>query len=222
MRLKVDIDFKELKVNRVIRFFVLADLFLWGGWGFIAPIFALFIVAKIPGATVITVGIASALYWLAKSFIQIPVALYLDRRDGDHFNLHVLIAGLVLAGFVAMTFPLADSVWAIYLLAMLQGVAFALYTPSWSAVFSSHLDKNHYAFDWSLDSTSIGIASGLAALVGGTIAEFFGFEAVFVLTGLFSFVSALLLLGAPNLVLPKATMAVPPIFPDHTPGLPKE
>lgn len=220
MRFKVDIHFNpaELRVNRVIRFFVLADLFLWGGWGFISPIFALFAVGKVAGATVLTVGIASALYWVTKSLLQLPMAIFLDRRDGDHLDLHVLIVGIMLAGFDAMAFPLISSVWSLYALTALQGAAFALYTPSWSAVFSRHLDKNHYAFDWSLDSTTVGISSGVAALVGGIVARLFGFDAVFILTGAFSFASAFLLLAVPNLVLPKATVTIPPILPEHAPS----
>lgn len=223
MRFKVDIHFNvaEIQVNRVIRYFIFSDLLFWGGWGFVNPIFALFVAARIPGADAFVVGLAFALYWITKSIVQIPVALYLDRSDRDHLDLHVLIGGLMLAGFVAMSFPMAPNTGVLYLLMVLQGVAYGFYTPSWSAVFSRHLDKSHYAFDWSLDSTTIGIASGIAALVGGTLASWLGFNLVFVLTGFFSFLSGLLLLSVPDLVMPKATINVPPIIPDHTPGTPK-
>ena len=167
MRFKVDIHFKiaGLEINRVIRFFVLSDLLFWGGWGLVNPIFALFIVDHIAGATAFTVGLASALYWIVKSVFQIPVALYLDRSSRDHLDLHFLISGLMLAGFVAMSFPIINGSVGLYFLMVLQGLAYGLYTPSWSAIFSRHLDKSHYAFDWSLDSTTIGISSGIAALV---------------------------------------------------------
>jgi MFS family permease len=224
MRFKVDIHFNpdDFKVNRVIKYFVISDLLFWGGWGLINPIFALFIVDRIPGGTVFAVGLASALYWIVKSVFQIPVALFLDRRDKDHLDLHILIIGLMLAGFVSMSFPLIPSTAGLYALMVLQGIAYGLYTPSWSAIFSRHLDKSHYAFDWSLDSTTIGLSSGIAALIGGTIASFFGFEMVFILTGFFSFMSALLLLAVPDLVMPRATTEAPPIVPEHTPGIPKE
>lgn len=225
MRFKVDIHFnlKELTINRVIRYFILSDLLFWGGWGLVTPIFALFIVGHVPGATVFTVGLADALYWLVKSVFQIPVALFLDRRGKDHLDLHILIIGLMLAGFVAMSFPLIPNAGFLYVLMILQGIAYGLYTPAWSAVFSRHLDKSHYAFDWSLDSTTIGISSGIAALIGGAIASVFGFEAVFVLTGFFSFFSGLLLLSVPDLVMPKATTNVEPIIadPEHPPVIPK-
>ncbi len=224
MRFKVDIHFnlKELKINRVIRFFVFSDLLFWGGWGLINPIFALFIVGHIAGANPFTVGLAFALYWITKSVFQIPVALYLDQKDHDHLDLHVLITGLMFAGFIAMSFPLVSSIGLLYVLMIAQGIAYGLYTPSWSALFSRHLDKNHYAFDWSLDSTTVGVASGVAALVGGAIASLLGFEMVFVLTGFLSFLSGLVLLLVPNLTLPKPTVQVAPIIPDHTPGVAKQ
>ena len=220
MRLKIDIHLNtsELKVNKVIRYFVLSDLFFWGGWGLINPIFALFIVGRIAGATALTVGIATALYWIVKALSQIPIALYLDRRDRDHFDLHFLIIGLMFAGFIAMLFPLAKNTGMLFALMVAQGVAYGIYTPSWSAVFSRHLDKQHYAFDWSLDSTTIGLSTGIAALIGGAIVGTFGFDMVFVLTGFFSFSSGLLLLAIPDLVMPKETVVIPPILPDHAPG----
>lgn len=216
MRLKIDIHLNssEFKVNRVIKYFVLSDLFFWGGWGLINPIFALFVVGRISGASVVTVGIATALYWVVKALAQIPLALYLDRRDRDHFDLHFLIIGLMFAGFIAMLFPLVTDIGLLYALMVFQGIAYGIYTPSWSAVFSRHLDKNHYAFDWSLDSTTVGLSSGAAALIGGAIAGVLGFDMVFVLTGFFSFASGLLLLAVPDLVMPKETVVVPPILPD--------
>jgi len=38
----INFNFKDLKINRLIRLFVISDLLFWSGWGFITPIFALF------------------------------------------------------------------------------------------------------------------------------------------------------------------------------------
>ncbi len=220
MRINIHFNTKNLSVNRVIRFLVISDLFFWGGWGLINPIFALFVVQKISGTSAFTVGAAFALYWIVKALFQIPVSLYLDRHEGEHDDFHALILGLALAGFAAMAFLIVKSVLGLYVVMILQALAYGLYTPSWSAIFSRHLDKDHYSFDWALDSTTVGIASGIAAFIGGAIAKLFGFEAVFILTSLFSLTSAALLFFIPNLILPKATMSKQPILPDHTPGKP--
>ena len=221
MRFKVDIhfNFKSVKINRIIKYLIIADLLFWGGWGLITPIFALFIVDHIAGASVFIVGVASALYWIVKSAFQIPVAVYLDKHEGEKDDFNALIIGLTVAGFAALTFPLVHNVVSLFAVVLVQALAYGLYTPSWSAIFSRHLDTDHYAFDWSLDSTTIGIAAGVAAFLGGAIANWFGFNAVFILTGILSLGSAILLFSAPQLVLPKVTPG--PVIPEHAPGEPK-
>lgn len=215
MRLKIDINIKDIKVNVVIRRLVVADLTLWGGWGLISPVFSVFIVQKVPGATILSVGIAAAIYWFVKSFLQLPVAVYLDRHEGEKDDFYVLILALIITGFAAFSFLLVKSVAVLFLVTLIQAVGFGLYVPSWSSIFSHHLDKEKYAFDWSLDSTSVGVTSGIAAFLGGTMVSLFGFASVFVLGSFFSFASALGLLLMPNVVLPKPTSKTEAVLKDQ-------
>ncbi len=219
MRFSVNINFnlKDLKVNRLIRFFVASDLLFWSGWGLITPVFAIFVIEKIAGATIVNVGIASAIYWIAKALLQMPVALYLDKHEGERDDFHALVSGLILAGFAAISFVLVRSITGLYFVVFLQALAFGLYTPSWSAIFSRHLDKKNYAFDWSLDNTSIGIALGITAMIGSALAATFGFDVIFISASVLSFASAMLLLFVPDLILPEAKHAEGPIL-DHNPG----
>ncbi len=213
MRIKVNIDIQGLQINRIIKFFVMSDLMLWGGWGLVNPIFSIFLIQTIPGATTATVGGVIATYWITKSLVQLPVAVALDRHEGEKDDFYTLVLALVLAGFAAMAYLVVKDTFSLFIVAFLQGLSFGLYAPSWSGIFSRHLDKAHYAFDWSLDSTTIGLASGTAALIGGLLARSFGFDVVFILASVFSFFSALLLLMVPDLVLPKATIKIPFRFP---------
>jgi len=81
---KSSADLKELfKINRVVRFLILSDLIFLSGWGLIDPIFALFVVRDVLGATIITVGAAISVYWITKSLAQIPIAIYLDKHEGE-------------------------------------------------------------------------------------------------------------------------------------------
>ncbi len=217
MRIKVDINLKDIRVNPVIRRLVFADLTLWGGWGLISPVFSIFVVQKVPGATILSVGVAAAIYWSVKSLLQLPVAVYLDRSRSERDDFYVLILALLLTGFAAFSFLLVRSVAALFLVTLLQAIGFGLYVPSWSSIFSHHLDKEKYALDWSLDSTSVGVASGIAAFLGGSLVNFFGFSSVFILGSAFSFASALVLLFVPSIVLPKPTSRADVIIKDQTP-----
>ncbi len=202
-------------MSRIIRLFIVSDLFLWGGWGLIAPIFSVFVIREVEGATLVTVGIGAAIYWIVKSIIQIPVAKFLDRRPGERDDFYTLLLGLVLAGVVAFAFVFVRAPWHLYLVQFLQAIAFGLYIPAWYAMFSRHLDRGRYAIEWSLDSSGIGIGAGVAGLVGGSVAAFIGFKAVFVLASLFSLAAAAALLTAPRIIFPPPNKK-PEGIKDHT------
>src|SRR5581483_3648662 len=88
MKIRVNID---IKVGRIVKYFVLSDLFLLAGRGFVDPIFSVFIIQKIPGANLDTVGIATAIYLLLRSLLQIPISNYLDRTPGEKDDFIALI-----------------------------------------------------------------------------------------------------------------------------------
>ncbi|MBI2410076.1 MFS transporter [Candidatus Kaiserbacteria bacterium] len=215
MFVRVNIKFEDFKINRIVKYFILSDLFFLGGWGFVDPIFSIFIVENIEGATLVTVGAVAAVYLGTKSLAQIPIAFLLDRLDGEKDDFYILVISLMMSGVVLFAFTAVQTIPMLFLVVFLKGLAFALYTPSWSAIFSRHLDYKRYAFDWTLDSTTIGLAAGLASFVGGAIASAFGFEMVFIFGSVLSFVSVAVLLLAPDLVLPRGTTRRL-FFKDHT------
>ncbi len=211
MRIHINID---IKVNRLVKYFIISDLVFWSGWGMMSPVFSVFIVQQIPGATLVTVGIAAATYWITRSVIQLPLASFLDRTDGEKDDFYALIVGLIIASLSAFAFVLVQTAGGVYIVEALHAAGLALYAVSWQSIFSRHLDKDRVSFDWALDSTAIGIATGVSGLVGGIVASWLGFSAVFVSVGVLSAVSALILIMVPDIVLPKAA-AAKPVIQDH-------
>lgn len=203
MKIRISFDLKDLSVNRIIRHFILSDLLLLGGWGLINPIFGIFILTNIQGAEIFSVGVAVGIYYITKSIVQLPIAVLLDRKKKEKTSFYVLITSLVLAGFSAIAYCVASNVEELFIVSALQGFAFGLYTPAWSGMFSKHLDRDHCSFDWSLDSTTIGMASGAAAIFGGLVAATFGFTSIFIVASILCFVGALTLLSVPHLIFPK-------------------
>ncbi len=207
MRIKVNIN---VKVGRIVKYLVLSDLFLLLGWGFIEPVLSVFIVERIVGATLVTVGIATALYWILKSILQLPIANWLDRDrpPGEKRDFAALVWGLLVAGFSALALAVVNEPWELYVVQAVHAVAFALYIPSWSSIFSRHLDRDRVSFDWSLDSTVAGFAAGVSGLLAGAMAAAWGFTAVFVAGGLFSLVAAFVIIAVPDvIILPKSAAA---------------
>ncbi len=202
MKINIHLDFR---VGRVVKYFILVDLALLAGWGLIDPIFSIFIVDHVVGATFVTVGITTAMYWFLKSILQFPFATYLDRTSGEKDDFYALILGLFIVSFAAFSVTLVHDQWQLYLVQALKAVGFSLYAATWPAIFSRHLDKDRVSFDWAFDSTAVSISAGTAGFVGSIIAKYYGFSAVFLLGGFFSLLSALLLVAVPDLVLPPKT-----------------
>lgn len=193
----------NLQINKVIKVFIISDLLFWGGWSFLSPIFAVFVLERIGGANVFIVGIAAAVYYLTKAIFEVPVSLYLDKNKGEKDDFFALILGLVLAGTTSIIFLLAKNVVVLMLGMVVQGIAFAFYSTAWPAIFSRHLDKDFYSLEWALDHLGIDIVSALAAFLGGGAAYFLGFEFIFIFSAILAYSAALFLFLAPDLILPR-------------------
>lgn len=172
-------------------------------------------VTKVAGATIVTVGLIMGFYWLVKSVLQIPVANYLDKHDGEKDDFYVLLISLFLAAVAAFMLSKTSTLWQLFLAQFLYAIAMGFYVPSWAGIFSRHLDSKRFSFDWSFDSTVSGLTSFVSAILAGFLAQKFGFSAVFFIVGVLSLASVILLFMIPDLIIPKGKTKEP-IIEDHS------
>ena len=194
-------------VNRVIKILIFSDFVLNSAWGLLGPIFAIFIVQKIAlgntteGAKI--AGFASLTYWIVKSILQIPIGGYLDKNHGEKDDFWFMVCGTFIAGLTTFGYLIVSRPWHIYILQVLYAIGMAMVTPSWSAIFTRHIDKGKEAFEWSLRSTSLGFGAGIAGAVGGILVALFGFKIIFILVGILTIISAFLLLAIHKEISPR-------------------
>jgi sugar phosphate permease len=184
----------NIKVNRIIKYLIISDLIFWSGWGLISPIFAVFIVEKIQGGTVAVVGMATAIYWILRSLLRVPIGVFLDGRQGEEDNFWFLFFGLILTSLVPFGYLMASLSWHIYLLQTVYAIGMAMALSGWTIIFTCHIDKGKEATEWGLDGASVGLGIGIAGAIGGLMVARFGFNLVFTLVGILGILSALLLL----------------------------
>jgi MFS family permease len=188
-----------MRVNKVIKYFVFSDLALFAGWGFVAPLLSVFVIERIAGATLFTVGASAGIYWIARAIIQPPLALALDKKDGEKDDLYVLIIGLVAIGASVIVLPHIETIVHLYIYEAVNGLAFGMYSVPWAAIFSRHLDKNRFAFDWSLDRATLGASVAVASFIGGGLADKLGFTVPFTAAGILAIISAFIVFLTPEL-----------------------
>lgn len=179
------------RINKIIRILIQADVIFLSAFGFITPIFAVFVTEQIKGGDVRVVGFAAAIYWILKSILQIPISKFLDKKKGEKDDLYFMITGFLIATIIPFGWLLASLPWHIYMLEAIYSVGMALAVPSWYAIFTRHIDKGKEAFDWAAYSTSIGVGTGVTGAVGGILVSKFGFDAVFIIVGILAFLGSL-------------------------------
>jgi len=181
------------KINKFIKILISTDFILSSSWGLISPIFAIFLIEGIidnPIEAAKVAGFSSLIYWVLKSILQIPISNYLDKNHGEVDDFYFLMTGVCLTSFVPFGFAFSSLVWHIYTLEALHAIGMAMVIPSRSAMFTRHIDKGQEAYEWAINSTCLGIGAGITGAVGGVIASVYSFRIVFILTGIFSFLSA--------------------------------
>jgi predicted MFS family arabinose efflux permease len=201
-----------ININKFIKTLIISDFFLQAGWGLSGPIFAIFLTKQIQGGNLKMVGFIAATYWITKSLIQPFIAHQLDKNHGERDDFQFLIIGMYVANLVPLGYAFSTQPWHIFTLEFIRALAMACVVPTWAAIFTRHIDRGREAFSWSLESTGIGIAAGVAGALGGILASILGFKAVFVLVSIFGLIaSTTLLFIRPNIFLKDHfTPRVPP------------
>ena len=182
-------------INKVIRILIASDFLLQSGWGLIGPIFALFITEQVQGGSMEMVGFIAAIYWITKSIVQPFIARLFDIKKGEKDDFYFLVIGMFVANLIPLGYFFSTQIWHIFLLEFIRGLAMACVVPTWGAIFTRHIDKGWEAFTWSLESTAIGLAAGLAGAFGGILAAALGFRIVFILVTIAGLASSFLLLA---------------------------
>lgn len=192
------------EISHVVLVIIIAEFILITAWGFLAPIFAVFITQQIAGGTVAVVGFAITIYWVTKSILQLFVARFIDRNHGEIDDFYFFIAGGLLNAVFVSLYYFVSTVWHIYALHFLIAVADAMLVPPFYAIFTRHIDKGKEGFEWSLYSSfSLGAGSALGGAAGGILATLVGFRIIFPLVGFLTLIATIILLFLRPYIMPR-------------------
>lgn len=184
-----------VRIGKVVQFLTYSDIMMMSGWGLVSPILAVYFTENITGGSVAVAGLASTIYFLVKSVVQVPVARWIDLRRGEKDDYWIMILGSILITLSAFAYVLVRYPWQLYLVQVLYGLGGALSYPSWLAIFTRHIDKNEEGLEWSLYYTATDLGAALTAGLGGLMAERLGFIPLFFTVGTMSAIGTLFLVG---------------------------
>jgi len=177
-------------MNRTIKLLIISDIFVLTGLGLISPILAIFIKENLIGGSIFAAGLASTLFLVTKSVLQLPFSRYVDSHDE---KVKWLIVGTFLIAVVPFLYIYATDVKFIYLAEFIHGIGSGLAYPTWIGLWSMNLDKKHESFEWSVYSTFVGIGVAASAAIGAAIAYFVGFAFTFIFVGIMALIGCFVL-----------------------------
>ncbi len=189
---------------------IFSDIFILSGFGLIAPIFAVFINNNLVGGSLIAAGLATTIFLIVKSAVQLPLSKYfIDKHD---HKASFIVAGTFLIISVPFIYAAAKDVHTIFIAQAVYGLGTALAYPAWFSLFTMYMDKKHRGFEYTVYTTSIGVGTALAAFFGANIAAVLGFRTLFFVVGFISFLGFLFLIVLYRLELKNSRSGN---FPNH-------
>lgn len=181
-------------MNRTIILLTVSDIFVLTGFGLMQPILAIFIKENLIGGTIFAAGLASMMFIVTKSIVQMPLSRIVDRHKRS-FRIKIVVVGTLVMSVVPVIYIFSDHINLIYIAQIIEGIGSGMAFPSWMAIWARNADINHRSFEWSLYSTLTGIGTGAAALIGAAIAQLSGFVYTFAIVGIMSLFGCFILIG---------------------------
>ena len=181
------------KINHLVLTMTIADVMSWAGWGMLLPILSVYYTEEINGGSLALAGMASTVYLLSRSALQIPTARFIDRRKGEKDDFYILMLGSSMISLSAFLYIFVSQPWHVLAVQSFYGIGGALSYPAWLSIFTRHVDKDKVGMEWGLYSTTTDISMALTGAAGGIMAEMWGYKIVFIIAGFLTMAGTLYL-----------------------------
>jgi len=188
-KLKIPIISDILEMDKTLKLLIISDILIFGALGFVTPILSIFINDNLTGGGIFTAGLASTVFLLTHASLQLLFSYKFNPKD----RLWMLWLGTGIIALVPIGYLFSTHIWHLFLAEFAYGIGAAFAYPSWSSLFTAHLEKGKRGFQWSVYSSGLGIGTAITAAIGGFIAEKVSFKVVFMLTSLLGIIGLLIL-----------------------------
>ncbi|MEM7821254.1 MAG: MFS transporter [Candidatus Aenigmatarchaeota archaeon] len=176
---------RVMKMKKELLVVMLASILSSIGAGIFGPVYLLYY-QKIGGYS--EISMAFGIFWIALALMEIPFGYLSDRFDRKIF----IIIGGILTSFVSLFYIFIKTVFELYLLEFLSGVATSIQKPSLQSLISEMASKKERGKIFGLFSSTVNLSYGVASLLSGILIGIFGISSIFIVSSLFQLTSTLI------------------------------
>ncbi|MBI2102931.1 MFS transporter [Candidatus Woesearchaeota archaeon] len=166
-------------MNKNIRILLYGANLWYFGAGMLGPLFAIF--TERIGGDILDVAWAWATYLFITGILYIVIGKMTDDRDNKE---KIMVLGYFLNAFFTFGYLFVSSPWHLFVVQAGLGVAEALATPTWNALYAKHGNKRQEGLQWGLAGGQGQIITGIALVIGGLLVNYFSFTALFLTMGI--------------------------------------
>jgi len=181
---------KALKILLVTNSFVLLAGAMLG------PIYALF-VEKI-GGSLLDASLTGGVFALTAGIATLIAGKFADKLKRKEL---IIVFGYTAMGIGFLLYTLVNSIIFLLAVQVLIGLAEAMYSPAFNALYSKHLTRNKAGQEWGAWEATNYFSIAIGAAAGGAVVTNFGFNAIFIAMAVLCFASALYIYNLPRYTL---------------------
>jgi len=167
-----------MKLTKTTKILLIASSLWYFGEGLLGPLFAIF--AEKIGGDLLDITWAWAFYLITTGVCYFIVGKIFNKSN---YKNHVMIFGYVLNTILTFGYMFVHNSKQLFILQVGLGIAEALSAPIWDTLFATNMQDTDNTFHWSLASGHTHLVSGLAIAIGGLIANYISFNALFFTMG---------------------------------------
>ncbi len=165
-------------VNKAEKILLVGSGLWYLGEGMLGPLFTIF--AQNIGGDILEISWAWATYLLVMGVLNIILGKY-----SDHWNKEkVMVWGYGLNAVFTFGYLFVSSPFHLFFVQAGLGVATALATPTWDALYAKHEDRKKDGSAWGLAAGIPDIVIGIAIILGGLVINYFSFTLLFIIMGI--------------------------------------
>ncbi|MBX4197808.1 MFS transporter [Candidatus Parcubacteria bacterium] len=165
------------KLNRKIAVLLYGANLWFLGEGMFGPLLAIF--TQRLGGDILNITSAWATYLIVTGILTIIIGRFSDRSNKEW----LLVMGYALNAIFTFGYLFIETPKQLLLLQAGLGLAAALSTPTWNALYAQHEDRKRAGFTWGLAGGEFQITTGIAIIIGGLIVSRFPFSTLFIVMG---------------------------------------
>jgi len=175
-----------MALNRYIKILLYGGNIWYFGEGMLGPLFAVF--TERVGGDILDISWAWATYLILAGVLYIVVGKITDKYDNAE---KTMVLGYALNALFTFSYIFVSTPWHLFVVQAGLGIAAAMATPTWDALYAKHEDRKHGGFQWGLAGGEAQIITGIAIVVGGYIVSLVSFNALFLTMGIIQVIATI-------------------------------